>query len=322
MRLANTVSDLTSSMGGTFWRSRGWCFQENMLSPRKLIFTPDQTYYHCPHGQCSEDTHCFNHNNLPTGDQSSLGLQTENISNWSVYRSTVTEYSSCELTFESDMLNAFAGISSFLSKSMFLGSPFVMGIPLCSLGVGLLWQPATRLRRRSGTNLPSWSWAGWVGMINYAENQDIFERTINCMQWDIEETFDCKVSAPSSEQSMVSGDWKRHVVENLNDVYYTRTDLSPSQWFSHPIVDQQWPLQSRPTPKLKCTADVAKLNITGEHAELWYQSCMEEGHVICHLQIFDQAGNRAGVAVMDGETFEKTSFLQIHSPASRYRRLR
>jgi hypothetical protein len=310
MKLANTVPDSTSSVGATFWRSRGWCFQENLLSSRKLIFTPNQTYYHCPHGQCAEDTHCFDHDNLPASDEGSLGLQIENISNWRVYRSTVTEYSSCELSFEADMLNAFVGISSFMSKALFLGSPFIIGIPSCSLEVGLLWQPAQRLRRRSGTNLPSWSWVGWVGMVNYAEHENVFERNISCILWDIEDTPDRKTPEPSSEQSTISADWERHVIGELNDVHYTRTDLPPSQWFSHPIVHQQRPLPSKPTPRLKCTAEVAKLSITGEHADLWFQSCEEDEHDVCHLQIFDQSGHRAGVAVMDGATFEQTSFSQ------------
>jgi hypothetical protein len=50
MTLANTVPDLVTSIASTFWRSRGWCFQENVLSSRKLIFTADQTFYHCEHG--------------------------------------------------------------------------------------------------------------------------------------------------------------------------------------------------------------------------------------------------------------------------------
>jgi hypothetical protein len=313
MNLANTVPDLVPSLGSTFWRSRGWCFQENLLSSRKLIFTPDQTYFHCLHGQCTEDTHCFDHSKLVSSrDHSSLGLDTDNVSNWRVYKNVVAEYSSCELSFEDDMLNAFVGISSFLSKALFLGCPFLMGIPLCSLEVGLLWQPATRLRRRSGTNLPSWAWVGWVGMINYAdENENVFERTIGHMQWDVGSiSSDATSTANQAANAITPKGWTRHVVGDLNQIHYTRNDLPPTRWFSHPIAELPWPSRLPTNPLLNCIADIATLNITGEHAELWYQSCDDDEHDICHLQVFDHNGHRAGVVVMDGATFEHTAFSQ------------
>jgi hypothetical protein len=313
MKLANTVPDLVPSIASTFWRSRGWCFQENLLSSRKLIFTPDQTYYHCQHGQCTEDTHCFDHNKLiPSRDHSSLGLDMDNISNWRVYKNVVAEYSSCELSFEADMLNAFVGISSFLSKSIFLDWPFLMGIPSCSLEVGLLWQPATRLRRRSGSYLPSWSWVGWVGMINYAdEHENVFERNVTRIQWDLNNSSSDKTLADSPYIDATDlRDWTRHVVGDLNEVHYTRNDLPLERWFSHPITEHQRLMRTPPTPLLTCTADVATFNMTGEHADLWYQTCDDDEHDVCHLSVFDLNGRRAGIVIMDGATFEHTDFSQ------------
>lgn len=314
IKLANAVPDLASSLGATFWRSRGWCFQENMLSSRKLVFTPDQTYYHCEHGQCTEDTHSFHHDNIiSAGKQSSLGLEVDNTSNWYVYKNVVAEYSSCELSFEADMLNAFVGILSFLSKELFLGWPFIMGIPLCSLEVGLLWQPSTRLRRRVGTNLPSWAWVGWVGMINYAdENENTFERTISRIKCIIDTSSGAKsVADVSPAPWVISQDWQRHVIGETNEAYYTHVDLLPTRWFSHPIwTPSHWPQRMPGNALLQCTADVAKLDITGKHAALWYQSCSEDEHEVCHLQVYDSNEHRAGVVVMDGATYEQRSFSQ------------
>jgi hypothetical protein len=312
MTLANTVPDLVTSIASTFWRSRGWCFQENVLSSRKLIFTADQTFYHCEHGQCTEDTHCFDHSNLlPSRDHSSLGLEMENISNWRVYKYAVAEYSSCELSFEADMLNAFIGISSFLSKSIFLGWPFRMGIPSCCIDVGLLWQPAMRLRRRSGAHLPSWAWVGWVGMINYPdEHENVFERNISRIQWDFDSSPSDSSTATSSSSELNSINWTRHVIGDLNEVHYTRNDLPPARWFSYPITEHHSPTRTPKDVLLKCTAYVATLNMTGEHADLWYQSCDNDDHDVCHLSVFDQNSHRAGVIVMDGETFEHTDFSQ------------
>lgn len=310
MKLANTLPDLVTSVAATFWRSRGWCFQENLLSLRKLVFTPDQTYFHCPHGECNEDSHCFNHDRLaPATDHSSLGLNLDNVSNWRVYKNLVAEYSSCELSFEADMLNAFSGIASFLSKSVFRGCPLVMGIPLCSIEVALLWQPSGRLRRRIGAGLPSWSWVGWVGMINYAdENENIFERTISHIQWNLGENSDGPpelMTCVPSQAWKGWKDWTRVIVGELNEVHYTHVELPSTRWFSHPIPKQQWPIQPT-TSLLVCTAEVAKLVVTGEHTDSWYQECTEDEHDVCHLKVFDCNGHHAGVIVMDGATFEAT----------------
>jgi hypothetical protein len=313
MKLANTLWDVAPSVEATFWRSRGWCFQEDLLSTRKLIFTPQQTYFQCPHRQCNEDTHCVTHSLDLTPNRSSQDLNMENTSNWNIYKNLVAEYSACHLSFEADMLNAFAGIACYLSKSVYRGCPLVMGIPFCSIEVGILWHPATRLRRRSGTNLPSWSWVGWVGMISYAdEDENIFERTISRIQWDIgvdsDEPSQIMTCLPPQSWAGWKG-WKRHAVGQLNQVHYTHVDLPSTRWFSHPILQQQWPIKAT-TPLLHCTADVVSLKLTGEHTDSWYQECTEDVHEICYLKVFDRNGHQAGVVVMDGATYEKTAFAQ------------
>jgi hypothetical protein len=96
MKLANTVLDLVLSIASIFWQSRGWCFRENVSSLQMLIFTLDQTFYHCKHSQCTEDTHCFDHSRLlPSRDHSSLDLDMDNICNWRVFEYMVAEYISC-----------------------------------------------------------------------------------------------------------------------------------------------------------------------------------------------------------------------------------
>lgn len=317
LRLANTVPDLTQSIAQTFWETRGWCFQESLLSSRKLIFTPNQTYYHCQHGDCSEDTYSSIHETyeLAVGGMP-LRISREKQANWDIYHHIVVEYSKRYLSFEDDVLNAFAGISAYLSKMVFFNSPLVMGIPICSLEVGLLWHPATRLRRRDHAQFPSWSWAGWLGHVEYpgtAVHEKVFDRTIGCMQWDFG-------SSATETRSWITGmpprswdgwhDWKRSVAGELNDVWYTHMDSGPGLWFSHPIAQQNWPVQP-PNSFLKCTAEVATLKLTGEHTEFWLDNeICEGGHEVCHLQVFDQNDVRIGMVVMDGQTFEEMSFPQ------------
>jgi hypothetical protein len=61
---------------------------------------------------------------------------------------------------------------------------------------------------------------------------------------------------------------------------------------------------------LRCTADFATLSKASEHAKLWYQSCDDDEHDVCHLSAFDKSGHQAGVVVMDGEMFEHTNLCQ------------
>lgn len=311
MRLANTIPPLIQSLSQTYWESRGWCFQESLLSSRKVIFTASQTYYHCQHGECGEDTYSSIHVNfgMATGGIP-WRLNLEGQSNWSTYSHVVAEYSTRYLSFESDVLNAFAGISNFLSTSIFFGSPFVMGIPICSLEVGLMWHPSTRLQRRSATDIPSWSWAGWIGHVEYpgtAEHEKVFDRTISKVKWhmDTENAFLTCVPAQSWHGWK---DWRRVVVGELDDVRYIHVKSGPARWFAHPIAQQPWPVRPY-SPFLECTAEVASLKLTGEHTDFWAENeVCEDGHQVCHLKVFDQHDNLAGVVVMDGATFEHTSF--------------
>jgi hypothetical protein len=53
------------------------------------------------------------------------------------------------------------------------------------------------------------------------------------------------------------------------------------------------------------------MTITGEHANFWYEGCIAGAHQeACHLHVFDRYGYLAGVVVMDGATFEQTTFSQ------------
>lgn len=110
-----------------------------MLSMRKVVFTSNQTYYQCPHGEYSKDTlgHA-NHTASAAPPELSWLTQTKHQTNWSIYCKIIDNYTDQRLSFEADVLNAFAGISTFLSTSLFASFPFIIGIPACSLEVGLL----------------------------------------------------------------------------------------------------------------------------------------------------------------------------------------
>lgn len=319
MRLANSIPSLSQSIAQTFWRKRAWCFQEDLLSQHKIIFTSDQTYYHCQHGEFTEDTHGAAHQPSHSATLSRpWASQLDDRSNWNIYCETIDNYTDRMLSYEADALNAFAGISAFLSTSVFNSCPIIMGIPACSLEAGLLWTPNGKLIRQSG--FPSWSWAGWKGCgirsdylanVSYPRTQDHekeFERTIPQVQWHVADQNGLVTCMPEASWEGWK-DWTRVVSGDLDDVYYVHNKSGPHRKFAHPIVEQQWP--SAPyDPLLRCTAEVARMTIASEHTDFWAEEGLcDDGHNICHLKVLDHSGRFAGVVAMDGLTFE-TNFEQ------------
>ncbi|KAF4632886.1 hypothetical protein G7Y89_g5224 [Cudoniella acicularis] len=82
-----------------------------------------------------------------------------------LYSSLVHEYSKRKLSYDTDVINAFSGISAVLGH--FLNSSSVSGLIECVLDVCLLWVPGNSNTRCRNLNFPSWSWAGWRGEVFY-----------------------------------------------------------------------------------------------------------------------------------------------------------
>ena len=88
-----------------------------------------------------------------------------------VYQTLVEEYTGKNLTFATDILNAFAGIIAAHEPTY---GKFVTGLPESVIDLALLWVPiGVPQRRKAFSNRkasevgiqPSWSWAGWEGPV-------------------------------------------------------------------------------------------------------------------------------------------------------------
>jgi hypothetical protein len=73
----------------------------------------------------------------------------------------VENYAQRKLSFESDIINAFAGVTNWFRADVSLGC--IIGLPNATFGLDVLWNPEEYLKGRNG--FPSWSWTGWEGMI-------------------------------------------------------------------------------------------------------------------------------------------------------------
>ncbi|KAH5032036.1 hypothetical protein HBI74_077970 [Parastagonospora nodorum] len=166
----------------TRYETRGWTFQESHISRRCLFFTDHQLYFQCSCGMRCEDTANENHkpdtyvkhstniwnpkNAHATDENDNYGelsisrtMYEDDNEALTTYGNFVSAYLRRELSFRSDILNAFHGISKLLCVAM--DTEFYAGLPLKWLDHALLWQLYGSTDRQVG--FPAFSWAGWVG---------------------------------------------------------------------------------------------------------------------------------------------------------------
>jgi hypothetical protein len=156
------------------WNSRGWTFQEKVLSKRLLLFTDYQVYFQCSNMVWCEDTA------LETDRCSASTKKMWRPLRWAAdrqkgqtdmkdvgvdlgnYMSVIEQFTPRELRDRKDGVHAITGVLATLQSEM--GS-FHCGLPTDYFAPALLWRPvlgsiATRLNRPEAP-FPSWSWARW-----------------------------------------------------------------------------------------------------------------------------------------------------------------
>ncbi|KAI0545929.1 heterokaryon incompatibility protein-domain-containing protein [Xylaria curta] len=123
------------SIVNSHWSTRGWTYQEAILSRRRLVFTDDQLYFECSSMNCCEslDT-AFNNETLNSGPDSqklirpslfgflvlklsSTTCRARRLSNLFSYVYCAEQYTQRTLTFDDDSLTAFSGIIRMLESN-------------------------------------------------------------------------------------------------------------------------------------------------------------------------------------------------------------
>ncbi|PYI04758.1 HET-domain-containing protein [Aspergillus sclerotiicarbonarius CBS 121057] len=171
MSLAPALPSLQYALEASLHTTRGWTFQEVLLSPRRLFFSDRQAYFTCMKGN---EVHC---EDCPKfmydwSFERVYGLKGRS----GLYGSLVESYTRRTLRFDSDVLDAFSGISSLLNRDNYMDcwEEMYSGLPRRDFLYALLWCPVqTPIRRPPRTrdqieeSFPSWSWIGWKGAITY-----------------------------------------------------------------------------------------------------------------------------------------------------------
>lgn len=183
------------------WCTRGWTFQEGLLSRRRLLFTGHQTIFECNTTSWMEavgglefiddprridwggkaSTSIFRRYlpGAPTNDTSNFQVDAELARRYTEWFFIAGQFTKRELSFDSDSLHAFAGIMDFKRRVEppvlnISGLPYVLSRKAeasqhveTHLVVSLCWfhYTGTSARRRLG--FPSWTWAGWAGAVRW-----------------------------------------------------------------------------------------------------------------------------------------------------------
>ncbi|OJJ69727.1 hypothetical protein ASPBRDRAFT_285748 [Aspergillus brasiliensis CBS 101740] len=125
------------------WNSRGWTFQEAILSSRLLLFSDEGVFFECSSrvGRLLDEDRkirstSYEEPNRFLGNSITQG-----------YMSKLEAFTQRDLTFESDILRAFSGVLQGV-----WGSEHYYGIPYPLFGARLLWQSMDGKYRRRTPN--------------------------------------------------------------------------------------------------------------------------------------------------------------------------
>ena len=183
--LVSSLSSLSALNVRSKWASRGWTYQEALLSRRCIFFTSEQAYFVFCTMDCCESIvrppispEHEHHPSLVNGllpirmfDQDDVDAR-EVRDNRTTYQThdQIRAYTQRQLTYNDDILNAFRGLLNRSNFHSFWGIYLydydhrMDGSELAGIGFayGLFWEAKLHdgLARRKG--FPSWSWAGWI----------------------------------------------------------------------------------------------------------------------------------------------------------------
>lgn len=155
----------------TIWETRGWTFQEMVLSKRLLIFTDSQVLYKCKRGLWCENTILENVNasiNCESKAAGDIGVESHtSMGAFTTYTGLLYNFTRRSLGCQGDALNSFLGIQQHLqdrglnSRHENINGEFHYGLPESMFDIAMVWKLPYHYPKQRRDLFPSWSWAGW-----------------------------------------------------------------------------------------------------------------------------------------------------------------
>ncbi|KAI9708106.1 MAG: hypothetical protein M1820_004310 [Bogoriella megaspora] len=198
-------------VGPSIWDSRGWTYQEAMLSARKIFFTDAQVFFECTVGINHEEhlaystfdpsTHKMNRKQeystltstleygLPRLIETQLHrpqhLWDRTELRWAAYARHVQRYRQRSLRHKSDILNAFMGILT----ALYSNEKQYYGVPLPEFDLTMLWEPSSVHHRLAPKDtvavthdppieFPSWTWASSSSEVSFSNIERNFRGSL------------------------------------------------------------------------------------------------------------------------------------------------
>ncbi len=163
LRITNVIREVTNDPLD-LWHTRGWTYQEAVLSKRRLYFTNTRAFFECEQLICHEDQ--FNVETNRNEFFSTRLTIPEDHSRFQSFARHLTHYTRRKLTYRSDAYDAVGGIL----KSLYDGaSALENGLPRLDFDRALLWYPhigknsISRLETPRAA-LPTWSWSSVISL--------------------------------------------------------------------------------------------------------------------------------------------------------------
>ncbi|KAI5926271.1 heterokaryon incompatibility protein-domain-containing protein [Camillea tinctor] len=217
LNLVSILPDAATAADSSKWNTRGWTYQERVLSRRCLVFVNDTVYFQCNKAVWGEDYRAEHPDFVQCAPMYDYSLsrswkqpqmhkkdeyrisQVNASSFFPEYCKVISEYTSRDMTYASDRINGVNGILTELTRRSQVN--FIYGLPERGFfSESILWQPMRALRRvsvdpRSEMPLfPSWTWAGWIGGVAFISPFDYNghkplgpdqQRTVSCREVEV-----------------------------------------------------------------------------------------------------------------------------------------
>ncbi len=202
MRMGGDQGSWFSSIETARWNTRGWTFQERLLSRRILHFTERKFFWECHATDTSEENEPPRDPRYRTSwleiedidkpssliEQDTEPWESSRFDMWysivSRYtcsgpfvqgtRLTLSRFSVRELSCETDVLPALSGLAHafgliYKIETSTDGNEYLAGLWREDLARGLLWAPHDSSRTRRSTHFvaPTWSWASIKGKVHF-----------------------------------------------------------------------------------------------------------------------------------------------------------
>lgn len=325
LSLANRPTTFDKQIDESPWNTRAWTFQERILSSRVLYIADQRCFFTCRHRpdafmESLDDAESGLRGEPPPSilsDYSRNLIPGSRAVNALSYSRAVEAYTSRELTFASDILDAFEGVAARF-RPLFR-SDLLFGIPRSELDSQILWQPYGPMTRRRDPQtglpiFPSWSWAGWVGKVRCIPRENLSR-----IEWidDDGKKFtskDCRYPKGANrdpiKRVLYRCEWKGALEKGVP--YYWEVK-NPDQYFLHPtaLEDERTigPNPRRGTDHIVFEAEATDVfGIGWGHylsMAIYFHKCTPENHTVCPLPLRDPDGFIAGYVLVPGDVSTK-----------------